>query len=991
MQRSGLLLLLLWLFVSFLQESEAVPSDFYVSHYTSENGLPQNSIKFVVKDKNGFLWLRTESGLVRFDGQRFRLYDRAHFPILKSNRIFHLHLTKDGLVWFADEYDQYYTFDQEHQIVQLTDKESRNLKKPLYDEFFKLKGEKMLTRATEKGVLWTLPIPDFSSTGYAQETRTRDRFYFFTESGELCIVDKQKRRIRMKVTGILPGHNTRNNNALGLFNQDEQLYLHQGKGIYALEEKGADELKATLLLETDEPDIIIYRNYPSINLQIVGSPTHGLYLYRKKQFRVHKYANGNGNYYAQQPYGDSGVLTNGGLVFPSFSKLSHPSELRGVFKAIYRDRNGHYWVNKANDKHYIAELDEQLQPVRLVATDGQAISCFGETPDGRMWLSSYNGDRLGYLEQDMIYWLPLRFPYNSIITFLPLSNEELLLAGNKLLCRLDTRTGRQTHYEALERFTIETLHQDQNKVLWIGTSGNGLFALKQNRVYKLPLDSKGSLSNVHTFMEDKSGFIWMSTNNGLFRAKKAALDGYIAGKADSVYYQYFSKADGFNTNEFNGSCNPSGIVLGNGKFSLPSLDGLVQFYADSIRSVESGRALIIDRLSVDGKEIASSASLTLAPSFTHLEIEIAAPYFGDPANQLIEYNVQGLDHQWYPVRADNKVTLNRLPYGRYGLRFRAQSGFDNDDRISMVLPFTVTPFFYQTWYFRLGVIMIILLCLFLAIRFRYVYLVKRNRKLEEEVGQRTRKLQQANKLKEKMLMMVGHDLQSPLHFMSLLSRHVQTALDQQQIDKVRSGNEEIRTTATKIHAFVEEFSLWSRLQDENFNLTKRKFLLSGVIEDLFRFYSEMLQQNDNRMEWEVNEAYELETNRELLKAMLRNLLDNANKHTRQGIIRIQCYSDADHRLTIEVSDTGKGMSEIELNNIRRRIDDRTEAFVKSHTSKLGYQLIIDFAASLDIQLSIDSKKEVGTVVSLSGLPFRMADPDNSGSLPRETISRSELY
>lgn len=959
--------LLLSILVSFTLPAQRA-DDFSVKHFTSENGLPQNSIECIQRDKNGFLWLSTESGLVRFDGQHFRLYDRAHYPILASNRIPLLFLSKDGIICFMDEYKHCYTFDKNNKIIRLPGIAYDNFKKSLNGKYH-INDGKTLSLVSSGVRRWTVPIPDISVSGYAQYAQSPQRFYFFTWYGVLIGIDEQKQRTRMRVTGTLPelDHSATTDNPLGLFSQGDKFYLRQGKGIYELEEKGTDELKATLVLETEEPDICIYLNYPSLNLQVVGSPTHGLYLYRRKQFRVHKHDNGYGNFYAQQPYGDSGVLTNGGPVFPAFSKFNYPFVIPSSLKGIHRDRRGHYWVHKDSVRH-IAELDEQLKPVRLVYADGQSVNCFGETSNGRIWLSSFPGDRIGYVEQNAIRWLPGRYPLNSIITFLPLNNEELLLAGNKFLCRLNTRTGEETHYKALEQFTIETLYLDQNQVLWIGTNGNGFFALKQNRHYKLPLDNNGNLSNVHTFMEDKSGFIWMSTNNGLFRTRKAELDDYIAGKVGKVYYEYFNKDWGFNTNEFNGSCTPSGIVLNNGKFSLPSLDGLVQFYPDSIHTPESGHTLVIDKLLVDDKEVLVTKPVTLAPSFNRLEIEIAAPYFGDPANQLIEYNVQGLDQRWYPVRADNKVTLNRLPYGNYSLQFRAQSGFGKEGNIHIALPFTVTPFYYQTWQFKLALALALCLLVFLLIRMRYAYLSNRNKVLEQEVTLRTVHLDNANRLKEKMLMMVGHDLQSPLHFLSYLSKENRDALADKHHEKASQVSGQIESTSKKLYAFVDEFSLWARVQDSTFNLTKTTFHLSELIEELQFFFNDILQFRGNTLECTLKGDYELYTNIDLLKAVLRNLIDNANKHTRDGLIQINCSGVQDDSCQITVSDNGGGMSAEELEKINTLIlNARKSTVTEFSNGRLGYQFIIDFIMRLDADVSIISEKDKGTTVVINGI------------------------
>src|ERR1700734_7393 len=62
------------------------PDDYIVKQYNSESGLPQNSAKDLLLDRNDFLWITTENGLVRFDGQRFLLYNASNTPFLQTNR-----------------------------------------------------------------------------------------------------------------------------------------------------------------------------------------------------------------------------------------------------------------------------------------------------------------------------------------------------------------------------------------------------------------------------------------------------------------------------------------------------------------------------------------------------------------------------------------------------------------------------------------------------------------------------------------------------------------------------------------------------------------------------------------------------------------------------------------------------------------------------------------------------------------------------------------
>src|SRR6185437_11776316 len=66
--------------------TQPVPVNGYVvQHFTDDNGLPQNSINDLLFDGNGFLWLASQVGLVRYDGSSFQLYYPGDKPAMESN------------------------------------------------------------------------------------------------------------------------------------------------------------------------------------------------------------------------------------------------------------------------------------------------------------------------------------------------------------------------------------------------------------------------------------------------------------------------------------------------------------------------------------------------------------------------------------------------------------------------------------------------------------------------------------------------------------------------------------------------------------------------------------------------------------------------------------------------------------------------------------------------------------------------------------------
>ncbi len=157
------------------------------------------------------------------------------------------------------------------------------------------------------------------------------------------------------------------------------------------------------------------------------------------------------------------------------------------------------------------------------------------------------------------------------------------------------------------------------------------------------------------------------------------------------------------------------------------------------------------------------------------------------------------------------------------------------------------------------------------------------------------------------------------------------------------------------------------------------------------FFDEALLAHNNNLELPADQGREIYTNHELLKAILRNLIDNANKHTRKGRIRISWQEDKDTGLQLCISDTGNGMSALELNNIRRRIAHFQEPTAIRPGSQLGYQLIIDFAARLGLALHIDSEKGIGTTVTISGIQVFHNRRERQDLFPAETVGRSKLH
>ena len=85
------------------QPASAVDDPYLQTVWTTENGLPQNSVTAIVQSRDGYLWLSTFGGLARFDGVQFTIFNSANTPGLKSNRITALFEDRRGILWLGTE------------------------------------------------------------------------------------------------------------------------------------------------------------------------------------------------------------------------------------------------------------------------------------------------------------------------------------------------------------------------------------------------------------------------------------------------------------------------------------------------------------------------------------------------------------------------------------------------------------------------------------------------------------------------------------------------------------------------------------------------------------------------------------------------------------------------------------------------------------------------------------------------------------------------
>ncbi len=122
--------------------------------------------------------------------------------------------------------------------------------------------------------------------------------------------------------------------------------------------------------------------------------------------------------------------------------------------------------------------------------------------------------------------------------------------------------------------------------------------------------------------------------------------------------------------------------------------------------------------------------------------------------------------------------------------------------------------------------------------------------------------------------------------------------------------------------------------------------------------------NNNTLHIERGEDINAWTDRQLLRIILHNLIDNANKHTDNGTIHLSVAVTNKDQIAIKVADSGKGMTGTELRSLQTWLDDEKNMVVTDSAGNLGYRIIRDFVTKLNGRIMVGSSLETGTTVTI---------------------------
>jgi PAS domain S-box-containing protein len=763
---------------AFALDPQRVITQYGHDVWLRQNGLPASSVNYVLPARAGYLLLATTAGLVRFDGAGFHNLKISAGPVQGQESVAVVLETRDGALWVGTETNG---------LRRIKDGQIVHFGKPDgLDDQIRVLFE------TRQGQLWI-----GTANGLYQHSDGRFNRYQVAHD-YICGIAED-------AAGVLyVGHHGGVN--LIKNGQVVELPVSLGPLATRVSAVAADRQgnlwfgTALGLYRWREGQLTVFWQAAGINDKAisticedrhgnlwVGTSSSGLHRFAKGQWTHFDTLTGLSNNYvqglAEDREGSLWIATHEGLnrlkdvritpftaqeglahdavnsvveagdgslyIFndgaPQFTRIQHGAITNhpGVGGPSFVARDGSVWVAGRRGLRQIrnGQVTEYLPELRE-----EWLSCVGEDDESIIFFIDKVGLRRFVNGKAQPYLLKDGSPYNLTeyhVTLFRDAQGTLWAGTTGGLVRL--RDGAYTLFtkaDGLSDNWVTSLAEAPDGALWISTMRGGLTRLKEGQFTRYTTAQGLPDNQALSVLRDGQGNLWISSPRGLARVSALELAELDAGKLDRLHPAVFGTGDGMKTDECIFGVSHSGWRGRDGKLWFLTRKGVVVVDPNYFPKNELAPPVLIEELVADGHSYLPGQSISLSPGSDRLEIRYNGLSLLVPEQVKFRYRLEGYDQTWIEAGSRRVAYYTNIPPGEYRFHVMACNNDGVWNETGASIAFHLAPHIYQTYWFYGLCLGCTIAGIWASYRLRVRQLKASERRLEIQVAERTKALQE---------------------------------------------------------------------------------------------------------------------------------------------------------------------------------------------------------------------------------------------------------
>ncbi len=771
--------------------------------WTTRDGLPHNTISDMAQSSEGYLWLATWEGLVRYNGNEFRVYDRRSQPALRDSAIAAVYASRRGGLWFADSRGNLGCWQSGDRLRYWG--RAQGLPGTVIDSVFEdAQGMVWITlNGTGLGRLhpasgrFELLRPPSDGAGFVGIRPVQDdagRLWIGTLHG-LMYVDGDRLlpapaafglkpvlswpyraadgRIwvvagdtlyRMQDGGLQHWRTLPQAGRITALLQDDYGTLWLGtenRGVLRLDEDGVEQVGRAMGLPDGRVAVLFEDHEGSLWAGVNG----GLYRLREALFSTIGVQAGlvndfvrtlaqdaGGTVWIGGSSGLDGVAADGGI---RHVELPPANANRGEVSVLALLAAGdEVWAGTYGDGIY--HLREGRVLARFDRDDGlpnNHVRSLAPARGGGLWVGTRQG--VARLRDGRVEPLQGAGVPHTLVHALPETPRELWIAALSGLYRYADGVAEKVPLGEDDdggQRVLALYHDAARDALWV-SSDRGLYRLRGGKVAHVGLAQGLPVDAVFQMVVDPAGSAWLGSNRGVLRMDYAQLDAVADGRLARVGVDLYGNRDGMANAQGNGGSGISTLLAADGAVWFATAGGAAVVQPARLQRFRElpAPAVVVEALLADGRPLpfVEQGQVRVPAGTRRLAITYAALTYLSPQGVRYRSRLDGFDRGWVPRGSHRTVEFTSLPPGDYRFRVEAANGEGAPAGAAAVLGLRIEPYWWQRTSVRIAGALALAMLAFGLYRRRLVQYRRDTARLARLVDERTGDLKrQAEQLAE---------------------------------------------------------------------------------------------------------------------------------------------------------------------------------------------------------------------------------------------------